>query len=122
APTIAAMVLKGADTNRIKAQIGPCLQKHNLKIGREAPEIYDMFKQTVGHTEFLTDHPHEDGKILFDNAGMIIAQLQEAGVTAIEADETCTLDQAEHYYSYRYRQHDAAHENMRNVSLIWRED
>lgn len=117
APSVAAMIAQGAEPDRIQAMIGPCLQQGNFPIGSD---LHDKFvTQNAGYADFFIPSGTEPGKYLFDNTGLILAQLKRCGVTQVTADRTCTIAQSNRYYSYRSRHSDPAHDTMRNVSMIW---
>jgi YfiH family protein len=117
APTVDAMLAKGADKARIKAQIGPCLQRSNFTMGGD---VFDQFIAAHPYyCNFFTVHPTEKDKYLFDNTAAIAWQLKESGIINITSDKTCTLANARLYYSYRYRNQDPQHDMMRNISAIW---
>lgn len=116
-PSVQAMIAQGADPKRIQGQIGPCLQQSNFAVG---PDLYKQFiEATPAYEPFFKTSETESGKYLLDNTGLIQWQLAQCGVTQISADQTCTIAQSDHYYSYRSRHSDPAHDTMRNVSMIW---
>ena len=117
APTIDAMCRTGARADRIKALIGPCLQRNNFAMGQD---IYDRFlAQRATHAQYFQPIENEPQKFLFDHLRLLTWQLQQSGITHITPDEHCTLAQSDIYYSHRARHTNLAHDTMRNVSMIW---
>jgi YfiH family protein len=115
--TVARMIDKGAQPEHIHAIIGPCLQKAQFDVD---DEFRRRFMQSIPITsDMFIPHGTEPDKYKFNNAALIVWQLQQAGVTHITRDDICVMENAHNYYSYRKRDEDAAHETMRNVSLIW---
>lgn len=86
---IARMQTKGADPHQIRVYISPVACPKHYEVG---PEFRDFFPP-----EFL---PAIDGRIGFDNQAAIIAQLHKAGVTHIERDQRCTVEE-QNLHSYR---------------------
>jgi YfiH family protein len=117
APTVACMIEKGASIDNIHALGGPCLQQAQFDVD---DDFRRNFMQTLPESiDMFIPHGTEPDKYKFDNAALIAFQLRQAGVKFITQDETCVFLHEDRYHSYRQRAKDPAHENMRNVSLIW---
>ncbi|RNC85518.1 MAG: peptidoglycan editing factor PgeF [Balneola sp.] len=91
--TIEEMVTLGAEKNRIKAFISPCLAVHNFEVGAEVANQFPG--NLVDNNSY--EKPHVDLK------GLIIEQLMEVGIKQenIECDARCTIDYEDLFYSYR---------------------
>lgn len=115
--TILCMHSKGAVIADIRAHIGPCLQQGQFDVD---DDFRRNFMQTIpASVDMFIPHGSEPDKYKFDNAALIAWQLKQAGVTHVIQDPTCVFMHDEKYYSYRQRAKDPAHEDMRNVTLIW---
>ncbi len=87
------LVNKGADLQKMKAFVSPCISLEKFEVGQEvASQFPDEF---VDYEHYVK--PHVDLK------GFLKYQLKDTGVKEanIEISEECTLENAEEFYSYR---------------------
>ncbi|HSX28034.1 MAG TPA: peptidoglycan editing factor PgeF [Candidatus Saccharimonadales bacterium] len=89
AKTILKMANRGADPARLHAYISPIACAKDYEVG---PSFYELFDK-----KFM---PTIDGRVCFDNRAAVTAQLRELGVTHIEADQGCTVED-NRFHSYR---------------------
>lgn len=90
---IEKMEKKGADPSRILAWVSPCISLHRFEVGEEvASQFPDQF---VDYNSY--NKPH------INLSAFLRDQLSSCGVleTHIEADERCTYDGEEEFYSFR---------------------
>lgn len=109
--TVAAMRALGADPDRIRAAIGPAITAQNYEVG-------DTFAQALNaeHPQavpFLVEGPNAPH---FDVPGLVLAQLQAAGITADRVGG-CTYAQPERYFSHRRATHDGTRTG-RQIAMI----
>lgn len=90
---IKKMTDQGADPQKIKVFVSPCISLKNFEVGQEvADQFPDEF---VDYERF--EKPHLDLK------GFLNHQMTEAGIpeSQIEVREGCTVEDAEKFYSFR---------------------
>ncbi len=113
--TVAAMEALGAETNRIKAAIGPTISQANYEVGAE-------FKE-----RFVTDDPanarffvpsRKDGHFQFDLPAYCTARLEARGIADIQAPTHCTYADENRLFSYRRATHHGEADYGRNISVI----
>lgn len=97
AATVVAMEQLGADRQRLRAAVGPC-------IGRRSYEVDLAFRKRFEEADpdnaaFFTDA--RTGHALFDLEGYCLAQLAAAGVGKVQALGADTLADAVHFFSHR---------------------
>jgi hypothetical protein len=82
------MVGLGADTNRLRAAIGPCIGPSSYEVGVEFLERFLHFDR--GHARFFTAGATPE-KRQFDLPAFVLARLRAAGVEACEwiGRDTC---------------------------------
>lgn len=90
---IERMAELGADPQKIKAFVAPCISVGNFEVGHEVAEQFP--DQFVDYDSYKK--PHVDLKRFVEH------QLREAGVSEsnIEIRPECTIADAEQFYSYR---------------------
>lgn len=90
---IERMCEQGAHHHTMKAYVSPCISIANFEVGQEVAEQFpDEF---VDYQRY--EKPHLDLK------GFLRHQLVKTGIPEpnVEVSEQCTIDDAEHFYSYR---------------------
>jgi YfiH family protein len=87
------MQQEGADLKALKAFISPCLSLENFEVGIE---VADQFPEEFIDRDSFSK-PHVNLK------RFLVHQLNEIGMKTgqIEVREECTIDDADHFYSYR---------------------
>lgn len=90
--TVAAMQQKGAVPSQIRAYVSPCISARNFEVG---PEVAAQFDPAFVLHPPGKPRPHVDLK------GVLRAQLEAAGVTAIEISPHCTYGETDRFFSYR---------------------
>ena len=92
--TLSAMQQLGAEPERTRAYISPCISVDHFEVG---PEVADQFDAAFVHQPTDGARPHVNLK------AAIASQLREAGLASaqIETDPRCTVEDAEDFYSYR---------------------
>ena len=92
--TLSAMQQLGAEPERIRAYISPCISVDHFEVG---PEVAEQFDAAFVHQPAPGSKPHVDLK------AAIASQLRKAGLppAQIEIDPHCTVESAEDFYSYR---------------------
>lgn len=84
---------QGANPSQMKAFVSPCISQENFEVGQE---VADQFPdQFVDYKNYEKPHINLKGFLKFQMAG--------SGIPApsIEMRDECTIDNAEHFYSYR---------------------
>lgn len=92
--TIDEMILLGADANRIRACIGPCISQEHFEVGEEVAVQFEP--------EFVRTNP-DSGRPHVDLRGQLARQLESHGIASahIEVTPHCTFADTERFYSYR---------------------
>lgn len=93
--TVAAMQEMGAEPSRMRAYVSPCISSENFEVG---PEVAAQFDGAFVLHLPGKKKPHVDLK------GVLRAQLETAGVTAIEISPHCTFGETDRFFSYRAEQ------------------
>jgi purine-nucleoside/S-methyl-5'-thioadenosine phosphorylase / adenosine deaminase len=96
--TIAAMEALGAERQRVRAAIGPCIGPRSYEVGPEFPR--PIVAEDVEAAVYFAPARHP-GRWLFDLSGYIAHRLARYGVALIERAARDTLDEAEDFFSYR---------------------
>ncbi len=114
--TIAAMCETGANTENIRAVLGPCISQPNYEVGHdfksEFLEIDESYERFFKNNE--KDIPH------FDLPAFNLSRLRATGVERCEWLGDCTYAQPERYFSYRRNTHEGISGYGRNISVIIR--
>jgi YfiH family protein len=111
--TIAAMVELGANPANIVAAIGPTISGENYEVGPHFMEDFTKLRPD-GWRHFST---RNGSRAHFDLPGFVAAELQRAGVTAIERVGNCTYGDPEQYFSHRYSTHQGG-KTGRQIAII----
>jgi copper oxidase (laccase) domain-containing protein len=84
----------GAVPDQIRAYVSPCLSQEAFEVG---PEVARQFDDAVVAQPADADRPHVDLQ------AALRRQLEAAGVPndAIEISNRCTLQESDHFFSYR---------------------
>jgi YfiH family protein len=92
--TVAAMTDRGAAPEAIRAYISPCLSQEAFEVG---PEVAEQFDPAVVAHPNDTERPHVNLKAALHR------HLEGAGLPsdAIEVSDRCTLQETDHFFSYR---------------------
>lgn len=87
------MVEQGADPNKIKVFVSPCLSKKNFEVGQEVAEQFP--EEFVDFESYAKPH--------LDLKGFLRFQMVQSGIPEeqLEIREECTIDDPENFYSYR---------------------
>ncbi|MEM6851669.1 MAG: peptidoglycan editing factor PgeF [Pseudomonadota bacterium] len=116
-----AMVRLGATRAGIIAAIGPCIRQPSYEVGDDFAARFDVGGDPASgrgrHGRFFTAG-ERPGKWLFDLAGFVRLQIEDAGVRAIETLPDCTYENETTYFSYRRTTHRDEPDYGRNLSAI----
>ena len=96
--TIARMESLGADRNRLRAAVGPCIGPASYEVGVEFLERFVHFDAAYGR--FFARGVSDD-KRLFDLPGFVLARLESAGVSACEWIGRDTCAEESEFFSNR---------------------
>jgi YfiH family protein len=96
--TLAAMAKLGADKNRIRAAIGPCIAQPSYEVGPEFPAPF--LAAAAANRDFFVPARRE-GHFMFDLGGYVARRLAAAGIGAVERAPHDTLAEEERFFSYR---------------------
>src|SRR6185369_11645034 len=95
--TVAAMEKLGAQRERVRAAVGPCIGRDSYEVGPEFPAPFR--EQDEANAAFFRAAPRA-GHFLFDLAGYLTARIARAGIAA-EATGHDTLAASDDFFSYR---------------------
>lgn len=96
--TIARMESLGADRNRIRAAVGPCIGPKSYEVGVEFLERFLHFDPAYGRFFRAGESPE---KRLFDLPGFVLARLTAAGISGGEWIGHDTCAEADDFFSNR---------------------
>jgi YfiH family protein len=96
--TVAAMVTLGADAERIRAGIGPCIGQASYEVG---PEFSPNFAAADPASPAFFVPATRPGHFLFDLPGYIALRLQRLGLAAVERAPHDTAAEEDLFFSYR---------------------
>jgi YfiH family protein len=99
--TIDAMVALGAERSRIIASIGPTISGPNYEVGTQFMADVLSYYPEAKPWFFVPEGKREH----FDLPGLVEAQLQAAGIGAVENLGACTYASPALYFSHRYATH-----------------
>jgi YfiH family protein len=112
--TVAAMVARGAQAERIVAAVGPC-------IARASYEVDDMFRRRFEEADAANERFFVDartGHHRFDLEGYVVHRLAAAGVTRVAALGLDTYADAVRFFSYRRATHRGEPSYGRQIAII----
>lgn len=112
--TIAEMVARGAQHERITAVVGPCIGPQSYEVGPEFPAPF--VTQNRANEKFFTEKPNSD-RLLFDLPAYVQSRLTGAGVVRAHVTGHDTYGD-ENLFSYRRSCHRNEPDYGRNLSLI----
>jgi YfiH family protein len=112
--TVAAMEKLGAERGGIVAAIGPLIRQHSYEVGADFVERF--IEADAGNGMFFLPATRE-GHAMFDLAGFIRMQLENAGVLMIDDIGVDTYSD-ERFYSYRRSVHRNEPDYGRHVHAI----
>lgn len=114
--TIAAMEKLGAQKERIRAAIGPCISQQNYEVGFD---FRDRFLEQGGlrMRKFFVPSG-EEGRYRFDLEGYAAHRLAQAGVEMVERMGVCTYPPENGFFSYRRATHRGEPDYGRQISSI----
>jgi YfiH family protein len=96
--TVARMVSLGADRNRLRAAIGPCIGPASYEVGVEFLERFTHFEPAYSRFFRPGEAPE---KRMFDLPAFVLARLRAAGVEACEWIGRDTCADPDHFFSNR---------------------
>lgn len=112
--TISAMIGLGAQRDRIRATVGPCIAQPSYEVDEA---FRARFIQASPENErFFTTGPA--GKPHFALEGYVVARLVAAGIEEVEALRLDTYAEPDRFYSFRRATHRGEADYGRQVSLI----
>lgn len=117
--TVELMTRHGAEQQRIRAALGPCLRQPNFEVGLD---LLNAFTDRYPESEQFFSPGKNPQKRQLDLAGFGVWRLAQCGVTLTDDINACTLAQPTRYFSYRAAvgesQDKAAVDYGRNLSAI----
>lgn len=96
--TVKAMVALGAEREKIRAAIGPCIHQKSYEVGPEFPAPF--LAEHESNAEFFRTSANQR-HYMFDLAGYVYAKLKKSGLMDIEASPADTCAEQENFFSYR---------------------
>ena len=113
--TLAAMEKLGAQRDRIRAAIGPCISRENYEVG---PEFAANFTTAdPANSSFFAPAAHP-GHSHFDLGRYVAHRLQGAGIAAPERLDACTYAREADFFSFRRATHRGEPDYGREISAI----
>ena len=110
-----AMEKLGANRNRIRAAIGPCISQDNYEVGWEFRDRF--LEQGLAHRRFFVPSGKE-GHYRFDLAGYAAHRLTAAGIESVETLGVCTYPPENGFFSFRRTTHAGEPDYGRQISAI----
>ncbi len=98
AAAIDAMCRLGAEPGEISAALGPAIAQSSYEIG---PEVRDAFIGDDADNARFFKPSGRDGHYLFDLSGQVAAQLEAAGIGAVDRLDRDTCVEEDLFFSYR---------------------
>ena len=114
--TVEAMAALGAERQRIRAGVGPCIAQASYQVDAAFRERFR--EADSGNGRFFRPCPEDAARYRFDLPGYCVARLKAAGVSRAEASglDTCALE--ERFYSNRRAFHRGEGDYGRGLSAI----
>jgi YfiH family protein len=113
--TVMAMEALGADRERVRAAVGPCIWEANYEVGPEF--AVHLRSEPAENRRFLKPFGNE-GKFHFDLSGFVVSRLSSFGLADIAASPADTFADRERFFSYRRSQIENKTETGRQASAI----
>lgn len=113
--TIGAMCDLGANLERIRAALGPCIAQDSYEVG---PEFRDAFLAADEANDSFFVASDRPTHFRFDLPGYVAQRLARAGIAAVERLEVDTYAETEHCFSYRRATHAGEDDYGRLISAI----
>lgn len=114
--TVEAMAMLGAERQRIRAAIGPCISQQNYQVDRAYRDrFFDADKANSRHFRPCTE---EEGKFRFDLPGYCAARLKTVGVSQTALTGHCTYGEEARFFSNRRALHRGEGDYGRGLSVI----
>ncbi|MEZ5921269.1 MAG: peptidoglycan editing factor PgeF [Parvularculaceae bacterium] len=113
--TVKAMTALGAKPERIIAALGPSLRQKNFEVGLDLVQAFTE-KHPSAEKFFAAGASPEKRQL--DLAGFGRWRLAESGVEMMDDLGVCTINAAEHYFSYRMSRRRGEPDYGRNLSAI----
>ena len=95
---VARMVSLGADRNRLRAAVGPCIGPQSYEVGIEFLERFTHFDRAYARFFAASEAPE---KRMFDLPAFVLGRLHAAGVEACEWIGRDTCAEPDHFFSNR---------------------
>jgi YfiH family protein len=112
---VAAMLRLGAERDRIRAAIGPCIRQAAYEVG---PEFEARFRAADPQNTRFFAHSSRPGHWQFDLPGYVAQRLRHSGVEQVEDLGVCTYSRPEEFFSYRRTTHLKEPDYGRQLSAI----
>jgi YfiH family protein len=96
--TVAAMTKLGADPQRIRAGVGPCIAQRSYEVG---PEFPAPFLTENGDNADLFAPARREGHFMFDLGAYVERRLRKLGITTIQRAPCDTVAEETRFFSYR---------------------
>jgi hypothetical protein len=113
--TVEAMVVLGAQADRVRAGIGPAIAQKSYEVGPEFPQPF--IAQDPAHGRFFTTSKR-CRHFMFDLVGYVAAQLNVLGLAKVEVAGNDTCAEAEDFFSYRRTTLQKEPDYGRQISVI----
>jgi len=115
--TIETMEKLGANRDKVRAAIGPCISQKNYEVGPEFKELFCT--QNKLFINFFSPAPDQNSdRFFFDLPGFVTSKLHQNGVNFINQLSICTYENYGKYFSFRKSTHLIEPDYGRNVSAI----
>jgi YfiH family protein len=112
---IAAMEKLGAERERIRASVGPCIGQSAYEVGWDFEQ--EFLRQDRENARFLVQ-PAPAARPHFDLAGYAAHRLARAGLGKVQSLAACTYARADDFFSYRRSQASKEADYGRQISAI----
>jgi polyphenol oxidase len=113
--TIATMESIGAQRNRIRSALGPCIGPRAYEVG---PEFEARFVAQDGSYARFFKREREGARPYFDLPGFVLARLARCGLDTVENCTICTYSDEARLFSYRRATHRGEPDYGRQISTI----
>lgn len=113
--TVEAMVSIGAEREKIKAAIGPCIHQSSYEV--DAGFRKTFLNMDPAFATYFTDGACES-KYQFDLPGFVKAKLDGLGLALVEGSRVDTYEDEDNFFSYRRTTHRSEPDYGRQISAI----